>query len=126
MNLAEYYRTCSFSKTNRVVEKIDRQRVKDREEEACRAKVDARDGRRCFFPNCRLVASDKHHIVSSSVRGKRIWRTNDILSACRKHHGWFKAGLITTKGNPDRGPVAVFLTELGAKAGIRIPQRKAA
>lgn len=93
------------------------------EERACRAKVDKRDKRRCFFPKCKAYAGEKHHIVASSVRGKREWATNDILSSCTEHHRWFKAGLITVKGNPDRGPVQVAVTALGAKESIVVPPR---
>jgi len=97
-----------------------------KEERACRAAVDARDKRQCFFPQCRCGATEKHHIMSRSVRGKTIWRTDDILSACHKHHGWFKAGLIRVEGNPDVAPVVVLLTKTGQDAGILVPQRKAA
>lgn len=104
----------------RVVDRIHRKAELAKEERACRLAVDARDKRRCFYPGCKAVASDKHHIVASSVRGQRRWRTDDILSACREHHGYFKAGLIRVEGNPDKGPVRVFLTALGVEAGLRI------
>jgi hypothetical protein len=61
--------------------------------------------------------------VPSSIRGKRVWRTDDIASACREHHDWFKAQLIAVSGNPDKGPLKVTLTKLGREAGIRIPAR---
>jgi hypothetical protein len=105
----------------RFVEQIDKKRAVAKEERDCRAKVDARDKRRCFFPCCKAYANEKHHITSRSVRGKTIWCSDDILSACTEHHRMFKAGLIWTKGNPDRGPVKVFATALGKAAGIRIP-----
>jgi hypothetical protein len=108
-----------------VVTKLERQRAAQAAERACREAVDKRDGRKCFFPGRPHPASDKHHIVPSSVRGKRIWITSDILSACAEHHRWFKAGLIRVEGNPDKGPVSVLLTKLGEEAGIRIPKRKA-
>lgn len=110
----------------RIVEKLEKKQALTREERDCRAKVDARDKHQCFFPNCRKHAGEKHHIVARSARGKTVWRTNDILSACTKHHRFFKAGLILVEGNPDRGPVQVRLTTLGQQAGIRIPRRKAA
>lgn len=110
----------------RQVAKIKKASDLAKEERECRAKVDARDKRRCFFPSCRSAATEKHHIVARSVRGKTVWRTDDILSACNKHHKWFKAGLIRVEGNPDVAPVKVFLTTLGEKAGIRVPERKAA
>lgn len=110
--------------TPRVVEQITKHREADAEERACRVKVDKRDGRRCFFPNCKTPATEKHHIVSSSVRGVRIWQTSDILSACAEHHRWFKAGLIRVTGNPDGRPVTVHLTKLGGDAKLLIPKRK--
>lgn len=109
----------------RVLDRIAYKRQREVEERACRLKVDARDQHRCFFPGCRRRASEKHHIVPSSVRGKRLWRSDDILSSCHDHHAWFKAGLIQVRGNPDRGPVKVYLTMLGLEAGIRIPSRAA-
>lgn len=118
------YSLFTFSKgTPRVAVKIAKQRDAAKEERDCREAVDKRDGRRCFFPACRVVATEKHHILSRSVRGKTIWRTDDILSACQKHHRMFKAGLIKVEGNPDKGPVTVLLTKLGEKAEIRIPKR---
>lgn len=121
------YSALRFSKgTPRIIERRRKQLDRAAEERACRQAVDQRDGRRCFFPNCRAHASEKHHIRPSSVRGKRIWQTNDILSACAEHHRWFKAGLIQVSGNPDRGPVRVVVTRLGEEAGIRIPSRGAA
>ncbi len=127
MSLAEYYNACAFAKGKpRAVIKIDKKADLAKEERECRAKVDARDKRQCFFPGCRRTATDKHHIVSRSVRGTTVWRTNDILSACKKHHDWFKAGLIRTTGNPDRGPVTVHRTKLGKEARIRVPARNAA
>jgi hypothetical protein len=122
MSLAAYYTSCRFSKgTPRVVVQRDRAKVADKAERECRAKVDARDGRQCFFPGCRKHASDKHHVLQRSLGGE--WTTKNILSACRRHHDWFKAGLIITKGNPDRGPVKVLLTDMGRAQKIRIPGR---
>jgi hypothetical protein len=113
------YSLFTYSKgTPRVIAKLHRDREAARVERACRAQVDARDGRRCFFPGCRQHASDKHHILRRSAGGQ--WATRNILSACRRHHDWFKAGLITTTGNPDRGPVTVQLTALGREAQIRV------
>jgi hypothetical protein len=118
------YSLFRFSKGQpRVLGKMLRERVADKAERECRAKVDARDGRQCFFPRCRIKASDKHHIVARSLGGK--WTTGNIASACRRHHDWFKAGLIRVEGNPNRGPLTVVLTKLGEDAKIRIPSRAA-
>lgn len=103
--------------------KMDRRRAAEREERECRAKVDARDQRRCFFPGCTARASDKHHIRQRSLGGR--WETKNIASACARHHRWFKAGFITVSGNPDRGQLRVHLTALGLEAKIRIPMRAA-
>ncbi len=111
--------------TPRVVDRITYKRQREAEERACRIAVDARDQRRCFFPRCRQRATEKHHIVSSSVRGKREWVTRDILSSCQNHHKWFKAGLIRVDGNPDRGRVKVVPTALGLAAKIIVPGYKA-
>jgi hypothetical protein len=108
----------------RVVAKRDRKLDLAAEERAARKAVDARDHHRCFFPRCRAYAGEKHHVTARSVRGKTIWRTDDLLSACSVHHGWFKAQLIRVKGNPDRGPVTVQLTVLGRKSGIRVPTQE--
>lgn len=110
--------------TPRAAVKLTNERDAKAEERACRKAVDARDQHRCFLPGCKVRASEKHHIVSSSVRGKRIWRSDDIVSACGTHHSWVKAGLIRISGNPDRGPVTVEPTALGLEAGIRIPKRR--
>lgn len=112
--------------TPRVVTRLEKKRDLAAEERACRKAVDTRDGRRCFFPRCRTSASEKHHIRPSSVRGKRVWITSDILSACPDHHRLFKAGLIRVEGNPDHGPVRVVLTKLGEEAGIKVPARRVA
>lgn len=106
----------------RVVAKIEKARTAAQEERDCRAKVDARDGRRCFVDGCRLKATEKHHIVSRSVRGKTEWNSSDILSACQRHHSMFKAGLIRVEGNPDVARVKVFLTALGTAAKIKLPR----
>jgi hypothetical protein len=104
----------------RIVDRIQRKADLKAEEVACRKAVDLRDKRRCFYPRCKAVASEKHHIVSSSVRGQRRWRSDDIVSACAEHHRYFKAGLIRVEGNPDTGPVKVFLTKLGQDAGLHL------
>jgi len=106
----------------RVVEKMDRDRAADEVERKCREKVNARDNHQCFFPRCRTRASDKHHIRPRSLGGE--WRPDNIASSCRRHHDWFKAGLITVSGNPNRGPLRVHLTVLGQQAKIRIPSRE--
>ncbi len=106
----------------RVVAKIEKARTTAKEERECRANVDARDGRRCFWPGCQKKAGEKHHILSRSVRGKTQWVTSDILSACATHHGYFKAGLIRVEGNPDVARVKVFLTALGTAAKIKLPR----
>jgi hypothetical protein len=124
MSLTAFYQGCAFPKGKpRIVAQLTKQRTASKEEQACRAKVDARDGRRCFWPGCKVRASDKHHIQARSLGGK--WLTRNILSACRKHHDYFKAGLITVTGNPDRGPVKVRLTQMGKDAKLRIPTRAA-
>lgn len=107
----------------RVLEKMDRTAQLLADERACRKAVRKRDKGRCFFPSCRAAATELHHIVSRSVRGKTAWRTDDILSACHKHHGYFKAGLVRVEGNPDVAPVSVLLTKLGEEAGMHIPRR---
>lgn len=111
--------------TPHVTEKIKKARALAKEEADCRAAVDKRDGRKCFFPGCKRTAGEKHHIVSRSVRGKTEWRTDGILSSCTEHHRYFKAGLIRVEGNPDKGRVKVFLTKLGEEAKISIPKRAA-
>jgi hypothetical protein len=118
------YSGLPFPKRPRILDRIAYKRQREADERACRRTVDQRDGRRCFFPACRAFASEKHHIVPSSVRGKRLWVTSDILSSCPEHHQWFKAGLIRVVGNPDQGPVRVVLTALGLLAGIKVPARK--
>jgi hypothetical protein len=110
----------------RAATKKDRDAQLEKEERAARQAVDRRDGRRCFFPACKHYATDKHHIRSSSLRGKRVWVTADLLSACGKHHRWFKAGLIGVTGNPDiqagqRGALQVYVTKLGLAEGITLP-----
>ena len=106
----------------RLVTKMARRRTLAVEEAVCRLRVDRRDRRVCFYPKCRAFASEKHHITPRSVRGKTTWDTRDILSACPVHHAFFKAGLISVSGNPDRGSVKTHLTALGRKAGVRIPR----
>src|SRR5207237_1178179 len=108
----------------RVLDQRMRRLARQRQERDCRALVDARDRRRCFFPNCRRYATDKHHLLPRSVRGVCQWHTDDLVSACREHHQWFKAGLIEVAGNPDLGPVTVTLTTLGREAGLRVPHRR--
>lgn len=109
--------------TPRVAAKREKKLDLAADERACRKKVDQRDRRQCFFPGCKVRANEKHHILSSSVRGQRIWQTDDIVSACTEHHRWFKAGLISVAGNPDKGPVTVMLTRLGLVNGIKVPAR---
>lgn len=110
----------------RVLTAQDKAKALAKQERDCRAQVDARDKRQCFFPRCKAHAGEKHHIVSRSVRGHTMWQSDDIVSACTEHHRWFKAGLIRTTGNPDRGPVKVYATELGRREGVVVPRRQAA
>lgn len=107
----------------RVIEKLEKEREASRVETACRVKVRLRDKGRCFFPNCKVRMSQMHHILPRSLGGK--WITSNILSSCARHHGWFKAGLIVVKGNPDNGPVMVEATTLGWDAKVRVPGRTA-
>ena len=107
----------------RVVDRIQKKRELEKQTRDCRRAVDARDHRRCFFPGCRAFAGSKHHILARSLQGR--WHTRNILSACEPHHRYFKAGLITVVGNPDRGPVRVTVTSLGHAAGLRVPRRAA-
>lgn len=124
-NFVDYYAACPFPKGKpRQIEKIEKQADLAKQERMCRAAVDRRDKRVCFFPRCRKTATEKHHITSRSVRGKLVWHTDDILSACQLHHSWFKAGLITVSGNPDKGPVTVQRTTLGEAGNVRIPTRR--
>ena len=118
------YRGARFPKpTPRVILKMAKVTAQRQAERACRKLVDQRDGRRCFFPTCRSYAGSKHHIVASSVRGSRVWRTDDIVSACEKHHRLFKAGLIRTTGNPDiKHDLRVHVTPLGRAHGITVPK----
>ena len=107
--------------TPKVLEKLQKQREAARIESACRIKVRIRDKGHCFFPGCRIRMSEMHHISARSLGGK--WVTDNIISACAKHHSWFKAGLIRVSGNPDIGPVRVERTDMGISARIRIPLR---
>lgn len=118
------YSKLRFGKgTPRVILKMAKATLKAQTERACRKLVDQRDGRKCFFPKCRAYAGSKHHIVASSVRGSRIWRTDDIVSACETHHRLFKAGLIRTTGNPDiKHDLRVHVTPLGRAHGITVPK----
>jgi hypothetical protein len=106
----------------RVLDRIEQKRELAATERACRKAVDARDQRRCFFPNCRAFANEKHHIQPRSLGGR--WQTWNILSACTHHHRWFKAGLIEVAGNPDKRRVRVLTTALGARGGILVPEVK--
>ena len=125
MSLREYYTTCAFAKPSRLVAARTKTRVVSALERATRTHLDTvRDGRACFFPGCRQYASEKHHLVPRSLGG--TWDTWNIVSACPRHHGWFKGGLIQVRGNPDEGPVTVMVTILGARCGIRIPARPSA
>ena len=110
----------------RAVTKKARDAQREKEERAARQAVDRRDQRVCFFPKCKTYAGEKHHIRASSLRGKRVWLTADLLSACTKHHRLFNAGLIGVTGNPDiqagqRGALKVYVTILGTAEGIRLP-----
>ncbi len=107
--------------TPRIVDRIQKKRDLEQQQRDCRKAVDARDHRRCFWPRCRAYATSKHHVIARSLLGR--WRSENILSACEPHHRYFKAGLITVVGNPDRGPVRVALTSLGKAAGLRVPRR---
>lgn len=104
----------------RVLSRIEQKLKLAKTERACRKAVDARDGRRCFWPTCRTFATDKHHIQARSLGG--TWQTHNILSACSEHHAYFKAGLIRVRGNPDRGPVRVWVTALGTESGLVVPK----
>lgn len=107
----------------RIVTQLAKKAALAKEERRVRKLVDQRDHRRCFWPTCKRRASEKHHVIARSVRGKTVWRTDDLLSACNFHHSFFKAGLIQVLGNPDHGPVQVVRTALGREQGIRVPHR---
>ncbi len=118
------YRGARFPKPiPRVVLKMAKATLSSKRERACRKDVDRRDRRVCFYPTCRSYASDKHHILPTSLRGSRVWLTADILSSCRLHHQWFKAGLIRVAGNPDvKHSIRVRLTALGRAAKLKVPK----
>lgn len=122
MSLAEYYRTAPIPKSCSVSDRRKKDADADKRERQCRENVNARDGHRCFFPGCRTRASDKHHVRPRSLMGE--WVTKNILSACRLHHDYFKAGWIRVTGNPDRKNVVVHRTELGRAQGIHVPNTK--
>ncbi len=107
----------------RIALKMIKARLAEAEERRVRAEVHQRDQRRCFFPACRRRATDLHHIRPRSVGG--MFRSRNLISACRQHHGWFHAGLIRVTGNPDH-QLRVSRTLSGRAAGIRIPKRVAA
>lgn len=120
--LAEYYNTCGIPKTRKVVSRLAKDRVLKSQERKTRQHVDARDQRRCFWPGCRAYATDKHHQIPRSKGGK--WAPDNIISGCRTHHDWFKAGLIRVFGNVEKGTLTIQLTELGRAAKIRIPKQE--
>jgi hypothetical protein len=120
----EWHRLKYSKGTPRVVAKLWADRLAQVVEEECRARVNRRDGYRCFFPQCKRRVSDRHHVRPRSLGGR--WISRNILSSCRLHHDWFKAQLIRISGNPDRKTVRVHLTPLGKEAGIRVPSRIAA
>jgi hypothetical protein len=97
--------------------------AKDRREAAhdrrVRAEVNRRDGFACFWPTCKTRASDRHHIQPKSLGGP--FESWNLLSACRKHHDYFKAGLVRVSGNPDvKGSLRVFVTQRGLDAKVRV------
>lgn len=106
----------------RIMLQMAKATIAQAQERKVRAQVYARDRRRCFFPGCRRAATELHHIEPSSLRGRRVWQTEDLLSACRQHHAFFKSGLIRVTGNPDRKTLKVHVTTLGRQAGLRIPK----
>ncbi len=119
MSLAEYYRSCPFAKTNRVVEQLTQDRTADAAERKCRQKVNDRDGHRCFWPGCKTRATDPHHLVLRSRGG--TWRPSNIASSCRRHHDYVHGGLVRVTGTPPAALV-VTLTALGVAAKIRLPR----
>jgi 5-methylcytosine-specific restriction endonuclease McrA len=108
----------------RAAAKLEKDRKRESDEDRARKALKIRDKGRCFFPGCKRPATEVHHILPRSVRGKTVWQTDDLLSACSIHHKWFKAQLITVDGNPDKGPVRVTLTTLGKEAKIQILKNK--
>lgn len=118
------YSIFKFSKgTPREVVRLERERAAKRQERKVRGKVDARDGRRCFWLNCRERAFHKHHQIYRSRGG--TWDTDNIVSGCTLHHRWVHAGLIRLIGNPDKPPLEIELTRLGRDAKIRLPRQAA-
>jgi 5-methylcytosine-specific restriction endonuclease McrA len=121
MPLNDFYASCAFPKgTPQSVVKLKKAREEKATERKVRAKVNARDKHRCFWPTCKETAFHKHHKVYRSLGGK--WETENIVSGCTTHHRWVHDGLIRLVGNPDKPPLEIELTRLGREAKIRVPK----
>jgi hypothetical protein len=105
--------------TPRVLVKETKDRDKAARERRVRIKVNQRDNYVCFWPKCKARASDRHHIRPKSLLGP--FESWNLLSACRKHHDYFKAGLVQVTGDPDvKGSLHVSLTQMGIDAKLRL------
>jgi hypothetical protein len=105
--------------TPRVLVKETKDRDKAAHERRVRIEVNQRDNYACFWPKCKTRASDRHHIRPKSLLGP--FESWNLLSACRKHHDYFKAGLVAVTGDPDvKGSLHVSLTQMGIDAKLRL------
>lgn len=106
----------------RIVSELDKDRTEKAQERKTRKHVDRRDQRQCFWPGCKVYATDKHHQIPRSKGGQ--WTPENIISGCRRHHDWFKAQLIRVYGNAEKKTLTIELTDLGKKAKIRLPRKE--
>jgi hypothetical protein len=68
---------------------------------ACKARVKKRDGGRCRLGGRCAGTLDPHHIIPRSLGGRDTDR--NVVTLCRKHHDWVKAGLLQISGSPEDG-----------------------
>ena len=64
----------------------------DKAWKACKARVRARDGKRCRLCGKRMDYPDPHHIISKSLGGPNT--DANVVCLCRFHHDWVKPGLL--------------------------------
>ncbi len=79
----------------RVEVKREKRLSGDAAEEACRAEVWKRYGRKCVVPGCKEWAVHQHHIVYRSRSKKLKYAPENRCPLCQAHHDLEHAGKIT-------------------------------
>jgi hypothetical protein len=85
----------------RILDKVRKKKLDQKNERACREIVRARDKGRCRIPNCNEREVEMHHVVPRSRSSRLKWHPGNNCLLCKGHHGLRHAGKIQITGDAD-------------------------